>query len=454
MPKTFREWNPEQALLFPPSVDDFLPPGHLVYFVRDLVRETLDLSEIRSSYEGDLRGFPPYDPAMMVALLLYAYSRGLYSSRSIERACTERVDFLALTARQTPDHATIARFRRRHLEALPGLFVQVLTLCREAGLVSLGHVALDGTKVKANASKHKAMSYKRLCEEEERLKEEVEALLAKAQEADAAEDDEFGSGRGGDELPDDLADKKKRLETIQRAKKAVEERAREKHRLKEEERRHRMIEEGKDPDAPRRGPKHKHPPGTPKPTDQENFTDPESRILKRSRNEGFLQGYNGQAAVDADHQVIVAESLDANQNDEHALVPILEQIESNCAGATPKELSADSGYASERNLREIEEHGTEGYVAIGRQRHGTASATRDRPPPPGTRARAMWAKLRRAGHRSRYRLRKVVVEPVFGQMKHARGFVRFHLRGLAGARGEWRLLCITHNLLKLAARTA
>lgn len=453
MAKTFREWHPEQALLFPPSVDDFLPKSHLVYFIRDLVRE-LDLSAVRASYEGELRGLPPYDPTMMVALLLYAYCRGVYSSRAIERACTERVDFLALTARQSPDHATIARFRRRHLEALPELFVQVLTLCRESGLVSLGHVALDGTKLKANASKHKAMSYKRMCEEEKRLTKEVEELLAKAQATDASEDDEFGDDQRGDELPADLADKKKRLETIQRAKKAVEDRAKEKHRRKEEERRKRLLGKGKDPDAPRPGRKPKHPPETPKPTDQENFTDPESRIMKRSRNEGFVQGYNGQAAVDADHQIIVAESLDAVQNDGHTLRPILDQIEANCDGAKPRELSADAGYASEENLADVDARGTKGYIAIGRQKHGSSSATRDKPPPKGTYARAMWVKLRRAGHRSRYRLRKHVVEPVFGQMKQARGFRQFHLRGLAGAQGEWRLLCISHNLLKLATQRA
>jgi len=454
MPKTFREWNPEQLLLLPPSVDDFLPSCHLVYFVRDLVRESLDLSEIRASYEGDLRGKPPYDPTMMVALLLYAYCRGIYSSRAIERSCVERVDFIALTARQVPDHATIARFRRRHLDALPGLFVQVLTLCREAGLASLGHVALDGTKMKANASKHKAMSYKRMCEEEERLTKEVKELLEKAQETDTCEDDEFGDDRRGDELPAGLADKKKRLETIERAKKAVEDRAREKHRLKEEERRRKMIEEEKDPDAPRRGPKPEHPPGTPKPTDQENFTDPDSRIMKKSKTSEFLQAYNGQAAVDADNQIIVAESLDAVQNDGHVLPAILDQIETNCAGEKPKEFSADAGYASEENLGEFESRGIEGYVAVGRQKHGTSSATREKAPPAGTKARAMWIKLRRAGHRSRYRLRKYVVEPVFGQMKHARGFRQFHLRGQAGAQGEWQLLCITHNLLKLAMKTA
>src|SRR5436190_10549593 len=421
MAKTFREWDPGQGWLLPPSALDLVPPGHLAHFVRDTVRGEIGLAPILDDYVEE-RGYPPYHPALMTALLLYAYCRGVYSSRAIARACEERVDFMAVTGRETPDFRTIAAFRRRHLRALRGVFVEVVRLCREAGLASLGHVALDGTKVKANASKHKAMSYERMREQERKLKTEVQAWLDRAGAADTKEDRDHGEDRRGDEMPEWVKDKQARRAKIREAKAALEARA------KEEAERERK------------------PPEPPAPTVQRNFTDPESRILKTG--DGFIQGYNAQAAVDASSQVIVAQDVIAQQSDAACVEPMLEQIERN-TGRRPDELSADAGYCSERNLEVIERRGVRGYVATGGHRHGTSSPTSAAWQKKGPLVKAMRTRLRRAGRRSRYRLRKVTVEPVFGQIKGARGFRQFLLRGIEGVRGEWSLLAAAHNLLKL-----
>jgi transposase len=425
MAKTFREWDPAQAWLLPPSVKELVPEGHLAHFVRDTVRQEVDLEPILTTYSEE-RGYPPYHPALMTALLLYGYCRGVYSSRAIARACEERVDFMAVTGRETPDFRTIAAFRSRHLGALRGLFVEVVRLCREAGLVSLGHVALDGTKVRANASKHKAMSYERMRQEERRLKTEVQAWLDRAGAADVREDKEHGEDRRGDELPEWVKSKEERRAKIAQARRALEAKAK---------------EEADDEDRP---------PEPPAPTSQRNFTDPESRILKTS--EGFIQGYNAQAAVDAGSQVIVAQEVVAQQSDVERLEPMLEQIRRN-TGAMPKELSADRGYFSENNLRALRRRRVRGYIATGRQRHGSPSAT-GRRLYLGPLAAAMRARLRRGGHRSRYRWRKITAEPVFGQVKAARGFRQFLMRGLEAVRGEWSLIAAAHNLLKLAKARA
>lgn len=437
--KTFRKWDVGQAWLLPPSVQQLVPKGHLSHFLRELVREDLDLSEILDSYQEE-RGYPPFHPVMMTALLLYGYCQGIYSSRRLARACEERVDFMAVTALQTPDFRTIARFRKRHLTALSGLFVQVLGLCQKAGLVKMGHVALDGTKIQANASKHKAMSYGRMKSVEPRLAAEVEKWLKNAEEIDAREDEEFGADRRGDELPSWVTDKKKRLEKIRKAKAELEAEARAEAEEKAQER---PPSSGK-----RRGRKPKNPPGTPADKAQKNFTDPESRIMKTGN--GYIQAYNGQAAVDADSQVIVAQSLEARQNDHDELPWILRQIKSN-TGRQAKELSADANYCSEANLKELSRRHVKAYLATGRQKHGTSSATGAPRAQLNGRVAEMRQRLRQGGHRSRYRLRKHTVEPVFGQIKEARGFRRFLLRGLEQVRGEWSLLCTVHNLLKLAA---
>ena len=436
MSKTFRSWDVDQAWLLPPSVHELVPAGHLAHLVRDTVREALDLSAILETYTEE-RGYPPYHPVMMTAVLLYGYCQGIYSSRRLARACEERVDFMAVTARETPDFRTLCKFRRRHLVALGGLFAQVLQLCQQAGLVKLGHVALDGTKIKANASKHKAMSYARMKREEPRLAEEAARWLREAERVDAAEDGEYGPDRRGDELPAWVANKQMRLAKIREAKAALEAEARAK-----------APEPKDEPSGPRRGRKRKTPPGVPDEKAQRNFTDPDSRIMKTSG--GFDQCYNAQAAVDAESQVIVACGLTQAANDMHQLVPMVAEIKQNTRRQA-KELSADSGYCSEDNLKALNRRRLRGYIATGRQKHGEASAGGDRKFAPGTRVYQMRIRLRRAGYRSRYRLRKQTVEPVFGQIKAARGFRQFLLRGMTKVPHEWSLVCTAHNLLKLAA---
>lgn len=432
MSKTFRPWNVDQAWLLPPALDDFVPAGHPAHLVRDLVRTSLDLDAVMAAYD-EPRGQPPYHPAMMVAVLLYAYSQGVYSSRRIARALEERLDFMAVSALERPDFRTISDFRKRHLEALAGLFGQVLDLCREAGLVSLGHVALDGTKLKANASKHKAMSYGRMVRAEGELRAEVEAWLAEAEAADAAEDAEHGPERRGDEMPAWVRDKQRRLGTIRAAKAALEAKGRAEAEAK--------AASGAGGRAPG-GRKPKHDPARPKPQAQRNFTDPESRIMKGK--DGFVQAYNGQLAVDAKAQIIVACDLTDEAVDAGRLVPLLERIEHHL-GQRPNEVSADVGYCSEANLQALDDRGIRGYVATGRQKHPATGEDQRR----GPLVRAMRRKLKRGGRRSRYRLRKQTVEPVFGQIKQARGFRQVLLRGLAKVQAEWTLICTAHNTLKL-----
>ena len=438
MSKTFRSWDVDQGWLLPPSVHEFVPAGHLSHFVRDTVREGLDLSAITGTYEED-RGQPPYHPGMMTALLLYGYSRGVYASRRLEQACEERVDFMSVTGLNKPDFRTIAEFRRRHLVALSDLFVQVLKLCQSAGLVKLGHVAVDGTKLKANASRHKAMSYGRMKQSEPKLAAEVAAWLKAAEAADAADDAEFGVDLRGDETPDWMADKQKRLGRIRAAKAELEAEAR-------------SDPADADPDGPgpssgmqQRGRPRRARDGGPPDKAQRNFTDPDSRI--QPTRDGFIAGYNGQIAVDAAHQVILAHRLQTNPADYGALVPLVDQAKANL-GRKLKEVSGDAGFATEANLAAMAERKLRAYLAPGRHGRDRDREIVFRNSP---RMTAMAKTLKRAGHRSRYRLRKQVVEPVFGQIKQARGFRQFLLRGLDKVRAEWAMICTAHNLLKLAA---
>ena len=444
MSKTFRDWSLDQALLLPPSVHDFVPAGHLSRFVVALVTEELDLSTILASYKGE-KGQPPYHPAMMVALLLYAYAVGIYSSRRIAKACIERVDFMAIVALDAPDFRTTSEFRRRHLVALSALFVQVLKLCEQAGLVKLGHVALDGTKINANASKHKAMSYERMQKREPELQAEVDGWLKAAEAADAAEDAAFGVDRRGDEMPDWVADKQARLAKIRQAKAELEAEAKAKAAAEQ------AAREKKDGDKLRPGRKAGPPSDVPEPKAQRNFTDPDSRILKTK--DGYIQGYNAQAAVDAQEQIIVAHTLSNNGNDQAQLAPLLDATKANL-GRNPDEVSADAGYCSAANLRTLIRRRIKGYIATGRQKHGTKSATGKRSVKPGSLLARMNIRLKRGGHRSRYRLRKQVVEPVFGQIKQARGFRQFLLRGIDKVKAEWAMICTAHNLRKLALAVA
>lgn len=430
---------------------DWLPEGHLARFILDLVKE-LDLGRIYAHYERDLRGFPPYHPQMMVALLLYGYCVGVPSSRKIERKTYEDVAFRVIAGEGHPDHSRINEFRRVHLEALAGLFVQVLRLCQKAGLVKLGKVALDGTKMKANASKHKAMSYQRMGEEEKRLRARVNELLAEAEKVDAEEDTKFGVGRRGDELPEELQRAETRLKRIREAKKALEAEARQQH---EEAKKAKDRDDPPPPPTETPLPKHKIPTtdeGKPTPKSQRNFTDPESRIMKTG--DGFVQGYNCQAMVDAEHQVIVAQAVTNQSPDAEHLVPMLVQTVANC-GAKPEKLLADAGYYSEANACEAEKWKVDPYIATGRQRRSEPPPqVLGRPPADLTNKQQMARKLATKDGAAVYARRKVIVEPVFGQTKEARGFRRFLLRGLSKVRHEWSLISLTHNILKLYAATA
>jgi len=464
--KCFRPFDLRQSLLLPPDLQDWLPEGHLARFVADVMGE-LDLSGIFAAYSGDGRGQAAYHPQMMAGLLLYGYCAGIFSSRRIERATFEDVAFRFLSGDQHPDHDTIAAFRERHLEALKGLFLQVLKLCEQAGLVTLGHVALDGTKVKANASKHKAMSYDYMCKREAELAEKIAGLMAQAASIDAAEDQQYGAGKSAEQLPAELARADQRLSKLREAKAALEQAARAAAEAKKAEveaalaaRAQHEAETGKSV----RGPKPVVPdPATaiPDAKDQRNFTDPESKIMKDGATKGFEQAYNAQIVVDAERQIIVAHDLITQGNDKQQLAPMLAQVEANL-GRKPTAASADAGYYSDEQLTDQRLAGIDLHVPPDRQKHNQPTPPDDPPPPPipeadearspatpKTRIAAMRAKLKTASGYAIYRMRKAIVEPVFGQTKQARGFRRFSFRGKAKTTAEWGLICTTHNLLKL-----
>jgi transposase len=425
MAKTYRDYLPEQDLLLPPSLRDWLPEDHLAYFVSDVV-DQLDLSAIESVYEGDERGQPPYHPRMMTKILIYGYCVGVFSSRRMQKALVEDVGFRVLAAGNEPDFRTISDFRKLHLKALQGLFDQVLQIALQAGTMKLGRVVLDGSKVKANASKHKAMSYGRMQEDEKRIKEEVRRLFEQAEAVDAEEDARYGRERRGDELPAELARRETRLERIREAKRALEERAREQAKSQGQ-----PAEKAK-PEAKM----------------QYNFTDPESRIMKGP--DGFVQAYNAQIAVEPDFQLIVGQRVTQAANDKQELVPSVETIREQ-ARQKPLEILTDSGYCSDANLKYLEKKKMEGFIATDRESYRDRHQPGPRGPlPPGaTRVDRMRRKLQTKAGAAIYATRKTVVEPVFGQIKQARGFRQFLLRGLGKAQGEWALICLTHNILKL-----
>jgi transposase len=547
MSKTFRAWKIDDPMLLPATVQDFVDKKHLATFVLNVVRNELNLAKILACYSSE-KGQPPFHPVMMTALLLYAYCCGIYSSRRIVKACSERVDFMSIVGLDPPDFRTIADFRKRHLQHLQELFVQVLKLCDKAGLVKLGHVAIDGSKIKANASKHKAMSYERMEARAKELEAEVEKWFSAAEATDAEEDKLYGRDKRGDELPDWVADKQKRAETIRAAKAELEAEAKaaaeEKAKAQAEAEEKRKAEGRKKPGKPAAPPSPE-----PDPKAQKNFTDPESRIMKSK--EGFVQAYNGQIAVDAKAQIIVAQGVTQCAADSGQLVPMIDAIEANlgrkpeqasadsgyCSeanleameqrnidayvatgrakhatdgeagkevaaraasavgapsstqevaaltpaesphipmldaveanlGSKPEQASANSGYCSEANLEATEKRNTDAYVATGRAKHATdaeagketaatavsavdaPSSTQDAPAP--TRVEAMREKIKSGGYASPYRLRKQLPEPVFGQIKEARGFRQFLMRGVEKVRAEFALVCTAHNLLKLA----
>lgn len=425
--------------LLPPDMRQWLPDDDLVYFILDTV-EQIDLKEILAPYEENKGGYPAYHPRMMVALLLYAYCIGLPSSRKIEQATYHSVAFRILSADQHPDHDTIASFRKRHIKALGGLFVQVLRLCRKAGLVKLGHVALDGTKIKANASKHKAMSYGRMVKRHKDLEREVRRLLKEAERCDEQEDRLYGKGKRGDELPEELRFRETRLKKIQEAMEALKEEARQEKQEKDR---------GRDRD--RRDPPAQGPSPEPDAKKQYNFTDPDSRIMKDSATKAFEQAYNCQAAVDDKTQVIVASDLTQAPNDKEQVERMLDKIVFNIPGRKPRRLSADAGYFSERNCKLLAEADIDAYVAAEKFKHGEPipPAPRGRLPNGLSANQRMARRLRTIKGRMTYAKRKQIVEPVFGQIKEVRGFRRFSLRGLQNVAAEWDLICLTHNLLKL-----
>jgi len=455
MTKCFVEDEIDQSLLMPPSLHEWLPENHLARFVADLVKN-LDLSAFYAAYEADGRGQAAYHPVMMVRLLVYGYCIGVTSSRQIEKRTYEDVAFRYLSADEHPDHSVISEFRKRHLRALAGLFVQALRLCQKAGLVKLGHVAVDGTKVQANASKHKAMSYGRMTEAEERLEKEVEELLKRAEATDAAEDEREQQGQT-DKLPDELARRESRLKKIQEAKAALEAEARQKaeeekaaaeakiaaRRQQEEETGKKMG--GRPPQVP--DPEK----AVPEDKAQRNFTDMDSRIMPDGAHKGsFVQAYNAQIVVDAAAQIIVAADITQEANDKQQLAPMLEQAEQNM-GAKPAAASADTGYSSTAQITDKRVEGINLHVAQERQKHGASpeSGTKTELAEDATALQQMRQKLQSEAGRALYKMRKAIVEPVFGQIKECRGFRRFSFRGLEKVRAEWKFVCLTHNFLKL-----
>ena len=510
MSKRFRLCNLNEPLLLPPSLQDWLPEDHLARFIADLV-EHLNLERILADYE-DPRGLAAYHPKMMVRLLLYGYCTGVRSSRKIEEKTHDDIAFRYLAANQHPDHDTIATFRRRHLQAFAELFNQALRMCDKVGLIKLGHVAIDGTKLKANASKHKAMSYERMNEKEKQLREQVEQLLAEAAKADADEDAKYGPGKRIDELPKELARRESRLKNIAGAKAELEQEAKEQAEAEKaaveaklEERRKKEQEQGRkmgggapqvpDPEQAK-----------PKPKAQRNFTDKDSRIMKDGATKEFIQGYNAQAAVDSAAQIIVAAEITQQANDKQQLVPMVQAVEKNL-GKKPEHVTADSGYFSEKAVTDEAVEGVDLLVAVSREKHGSGTeqggeaaeknhgqkpgdetadagsysaeavndaavngadprvAVRGGKPGSGTEqggkaaeqkpakvpsaAETMRKKLNSADGKAIYKMRKAVVEPVFGQIKERRGLRSFLLRGLEKVSAEWKIICLTHNILKM-----
>jgi transposase len=448
--RTFRDYDQHQSFLLPPSLDDWLPTDHTARFISEAVDEMLDLTPVYASYERS-DGAPPYDPKMMLKLLLFAYSTGVTSSREMERRCQVDVAFRWLSANTAPDYRSISRFRRRHLLALDDLFIQVLTLCVDAGLVSLGRVALDGTKLRASASRHKAMSHDRMGPKIEELAAQVAAMLAEAEATDRAEDEEFGEDRRGDELPAELATKEGRLKRMRAAKAAIEAEAAAKAAATAAAK---AAANGGDEAAVAEAAESAAATATPNPKTQRNFTDPESRMMKTT--DGFHYAYNAQTMVDEGSQVVLAAEVTQQANDIDQFFFMVGVTEGNLDAAdiddSPEVILADAGYCSEANLQQIAEAEINALVATGRIRgkERVSDTPRGRIPNNATQRERMARRLRTKAGRTDYARRKAIVEPAFGQMKvrQAAGYLR--LRGLAGAQGEWTLHVLCHNLRKLA----
>ena len=418
----------------PPDLRDWLPEGHLAHHVSDLV-DGLDLTPFYAPYEGDGRRKSPYEPRMMLKVLIYGYATGVFSSRGLARKLEEDMAFRVLAAGNFPSHRTICEFRRRHLPDFQRLFLEVVRLAAETGVASFGKLAIDGTKVRANASKRKAMSYARMVEEERRLRGEIEALVSRARETDAAEDARFGEAFRGDELPEELRRREDRLAAIRAAKERLEARARE-----ADDTRGRKPGQKRNPKG---GRPYKREYGEPDGKAQENFTDPESRIMKTS-SEGFQQCYNAQVAVEGANQLIVAAEVSANASDQGRMVPLVDGVEA-AHGTRPATVLADAGYCNEADLAALEARGVDGYVALGREGKRQVEADADKHP-----AKARMAeKLATEAGRAQYAQRKWRAEAPIGWIKEALGFRRFSLRGLNEVRGEWDLVCLALNVKRM-----
>jgi transposase len=451
MGKTFRPYDLSQLLLLPPDMRQWLRPDHLALYVSDIV-EQLDLSAILKAYEEG-RGQPPYHPQMMVKLLIYGYCVGKMSSRKLEAATYDDVAFRVLSANQQPDHASIAEFRKRHLAALAQLFVQVLQLCERAGLVKLGHVAIDGSKIKANASKYRTMTYAGLSEAEQKLVAEVTRLLAEAERIDAAEDELYGKDKRGDELPAELRDRESRLRRIRELKADLEREAREAAaqqaavaKQKNEAHLRKAKERGKKPGRLAKVPDPEQ--AVPKPKARRNFTDIESRMIKDHASNTFVQGYNAQLGVDAQAQIIVAATVVQASNDQEQLVPVLMRVKQNL-GQLPATVSADAGYFSSAAVTAEEIKTVAVHVPPNAREPQAGEGAAALLPENATVQQRMWHKLKSKEGAAVYNQRKAIVEPVFAYLKHVRGFRQFLLRGQARVEAEWLLMCLTHNVLKM-----
>lgn len=436
--KRYRPYQPKQTLLFPPSLDDWLPEDHPARFVSDVI-DQLDLSCIYAEYEKEKRGYPPYEPSMMLKVLVYAYSVGVYSSREIERRLHDDIGFRYLAAGNFPDYRTICTFRKRHLGDFKRLFLEVLKLCQKVGLVKLGTVAIDGTKIKANASKHKAMSYGRMKQEEARLEAEIERLTDKAKTTDDLEDRRYGDRR--DDLPEELRFHQSRLAKLREAKRALEDEAKGSSSSKQDD----------DDDDKLNGDPPSDDVDEVKPDDkvQRNFTDPDSRIMKAPGKHQFIQGYNVQIAVDAETQVILATHVHQSSSDTRSFIPILDNIESNVG--RPLRVTADAAYFSEENVTESRRRKIAPFIPPDKVKHSQWREPAKRGPLPrnATLRERMSRFIRTKRGKAVYKLRQQSVEPVFGQIKAVRGFRSFSLRGLANVSGEWNLAALVHNLLKV-----
>ena len=434
MPTTFRPYQPDQGLLLPSDLRDWLPAGHLAHHVSDLV-DGLDLKAFYARYEGDGRRKSPYEPRMMAKVLIYGYATGVFSSRGLARKLEEDVAFRVLAAGNFPSHRTLCEFRRRHLSDFKKLFVEVVGLAREMGVANFGRLSVDGTKVRANASKRKAMSYARMLEEERRLKGEIEALVSRARETDAAEDARFGEAFRGDELPEELSRREDRLAAIRAAKARLEARQREADDAREREPGSKRNPKGGRP--------YKRDYGEPQDKAQDNFTDPESRIMKTS-SEGFQQCYNAHMAVEGANQLIVATEVSSNASDQGRMLPLVEEVQA-AHGERPGSVLADAGYCNEADLEALEARGVDGYVALGREGRRAVAVNAAKHP-----AKARMAeKLATQAGRAQYARRKWLSEAPNGWIKEALGFRRFSLRGLNKVQGEWDLVCLALNVKRM-----